>query len=157
MSKSYTFPAVLMIVLLSSCVSVSITNPDGPVSIAEEAGQSTLNTDNLTTVDELLIEDTQIGDGAEAQSGALVTVHYTGRLTNGEVFDSSVDGEPFTFPLGQGSVIQGWEEGLIGMKVGGKRTLTIPSDLAYGDQGSGSIPPGATLVFDVELLEVRAE
>jgi FKBP-type peptidyl-prolyl cis-trans isomerase len=98
-----------------------------------------------------------IGTGAEAATGNLVKVHYTGTLEDGTKFDSSLDrGEPFEFPIGQGQVIKGWEEGVVGMKVGGKRKLVIPSDLGYGDAGSPpKIPGGATLVFEIELLEVR--
>lgn len=101
--------------------------------------------------------DLAIGTGDAANSGAMVTVHYTGWLTDGKKFDSSVDRrDPFAFRLGAGKVIRGWDEGVQGMKVGGKRKLTIPPDLAYGARGAGGvIPPNATLVFDVELLEVR--
>ncbi|HHH30263.1 MAG TPA: FKBP-type peptidyl-prolyl cis-trans isomerase [Polyangiaceae bacterium] len=106
---------------------------------------------------ELLKEDVKVGDGPEAQTGDEVKVHYTGRLlkTNAK-FDSSLDrGEPFTFKLGEGAVIKGWDQGVVGMKVGGKRKLTIPSDLAYGKAGSPpKIPADAPLVFDVELLEI---
>ena len=103
------------------------------------------------------IEDIQVGDGQEAAPGMTVTVHYTGTLTNGKKFDSSVDrGEPFSFPLGAGRVIQGWEKGIAGMKIGGKRKLTIPPELAYGDRGFANlIPPGSTLIFEVELLGLR--
>ncbi|MDQ6692354.1 MAG: FKBP-type peptidyl-prolyl cis-trans isomerase [Candidatus Dormibacteraeota bacterium] len=95
------------------------------------------------------------GEGAEAVVGHRVTVHYTGWLTNGTKFDSSRDhGQPFSFALGAGQVIKGWDEGVAGMKVGGKRELTIPSALGYGDRGTGPIPGGATLVFAVELLKV---
>jgi FKBP-type peptidyl-prolyl cis-trans isomerase FkpA len=95
------------------------------------------------------------GDGAEATAGRSVTVHYTGWLTDGHKFDSSRDrGEPFRFGLGAGQVIRGWDEGVAGMKVGGRRRLTIPSSLGYGERGAGPIPPGATLVFAVELLGV---
>ena len=105
----------------------------------------------------LVIEDTVEGDGREATPGSVVTVHYTGTLEDGTEFDSSRGKEPFTFPLGGGQVIQGWDEGIVGMKVGGQRTLTICSDMAYGDEGyPGAIPGGATLIFDVELLKVRS-
>ncbi|MFQ5436882.1 MAG: FKBP-type peptidyl-prolyl cis-trans isomerase, partial [Anaerolineae bacterium] len=97
-----------------------------------------------------------VGEGDLAEAGQTVSVHYTGWLENGLVFDSSVDrDQPFEFTLGQGQVIQGWDEGVAGMHVGGKRQLVIPSDLAYGDQGSGPIPAGATLIFEVELLGIQ--
>ena len=104
----------------------------------------------------LEIEDIVIGEGAEAVPGSTVSVHYTGWLTDETKFDSSVDrGQPFQFTLGQGMVIKGWDEGVAGMKVGGKRRLTIPPEMGYGDQGAGGvIPPGATLIFEVELLGV---
>jgi len=108
-------------------------------------------------VTELKVEDMKLGGGVEAAAGKTVTVHYTGWLTNGTKFDSSVDrGQPFTFPLGAGRVIQGWDKGVAGMKVGGKRKLTIPPNLGYGERGAGAvIPPNATLVFEVELLSVN--
>ncbi len=98
-----------------------------------------------------------MGTGAEAKTGDLVTVNYTGYLTDGTKFDSSLDsGQPFQFTIGKGEVIQGWEQGFAGMKVGGTRKLTIPPELGYGAQGAGGvIPPNATLVFDVELLAVN--
>ena len=106
---------------------------------------------------ELKIEELAVGDGAEAKSGQTVDVHYTGWLTDGKKFDSSLDrGQPFSFRLGAGMVIKGWDQGVAGMKVGGKRKLTIPPDLGYGARGAGGvIPPNATLVFEVELLGVR--
>jgi FKBP-type peptidyl-prolyl cis-trans isomerase len=105
----------------------------------------------------LQIEDLVVGTGAEAMKGKLVSVHYTGWLTDGKKFDSSKDhGQPFQFALGRGQVIQGWDDGVQGMKVGGKRKLTIPPELGYGAQGAGGvIPPGASLVFEVELLGVK--
>ena len=105
---------------------------------------------------ELVIEDLVTGQGDEAVAGKRVTVHYTGWLTNGSKFDSSKDrNEPFVFPLGAGHVIKGWDQGVAGMKVGGKRKLTIPPELGYGARGAGGvIPPSATLVFEVELLAV---
>lgn len=100
-------------------------------------------------------KDTVVGTGALAERGDSVTVHYVGMLTNGQVFDSSRDSNtPFTFTLGKGDVIRGWDEGLEGMRVGGKRTLTIAPDFAYGNRGIGPIPPNSTLVFEVELLRV---
>jgi FKBP-type peptidyl-prolyl cis-trans isomerase len=100
--------------------------------------------------------DIKVGTGATAENGQTVMVHYTGWFTNGKKFDSSVDrGEPFPFKLGAHEVIQGWEDGVAGMKVGGKRQLKIPSELGYGAKGyPGAIPPNATLIFDVELLKV---
>ena len=105
----------------------------------------------------LKIEDLHEGDGATASAGQQVSVHYTGWLLDGSKFDSSVDrNQPFEFTLGRGMVIRGWDEGVDGMQVGGKRKLTIPPQLGYGAQGAGGvIPPNATLVFEVELLGVR--
>ncbi len=106
---------------------------------------------------ELQIEELNLGEGAACKAGDSVSMHYTGWLTNGKKFDSSVDrNEPFNFTLGVGQVIPGWDQGVDGMCVGGKRKLTIPSKLAYGEMGAGNvIPPSATLVFDVELLAIR--
>ena len=108
-------------------------------------------------MEDLKIEDVKEGTGAEAKAGTTVTVHYTGTLTDGKKFDSSHDrGKGFTFRLGQGEVIKGWDEGVAGMKVGAQRKLTIPPELAYGASGFPPvIPPNSTLVFDVELLDVR--
>jgi FKBP-type peptidyl-prolyl cis-trans isomerase FkpA len=104
----------------------------------------------------LKIEELAVGDGAVAEAGQQVSVHYTGWLTDGSKFDSSVDrGQPFEFSLGRGRVIRGWDEGVAGMQVGGRRKLTIPPQLGYGAQGAGGvIPPNATLVFEVELLGI---
>ena len=104
----------------------------------------------------LTYETLKEGTGASAKSGQTVTIHYTGTLTDGTVFDSSRNkGEPFTTPIGFRKVIDGWDEGVPGMKVGERRKLTIPPDLAYGPSGQGKIPPNATLVFDVELLDAK--
>ncbi|HEX9720760.1 MAG TPA: FKBP-type peptidyl-prolyl cis-trans isomerase [Ramlibacter sp.] len=115
----------------------------------------------ITTPSGLQYDDTTVGAGAEAKPGQHVHVHYTGWLFNdgrqGSKFDSSVDrNEPFAFTLGSGMVIKGWDEGVAGMKVGGKRTLVIPPQLGYGARGAGgAIPPNATLKFDVELLDAH--
>ena len=104
----------------------------------------------------LKIEDTKVGTGNEAQIGDTVEMHYVGTLEDGTKFDSSRDrGQTFSFTIGQGQVIEGWEEGIPGMKVGGLRKLTIPSDLGYGDYGTGPIPGGATLIFEVELVSIK--
>jgi len=131
---------------------------------AESNSSSKEKTHMTANITELQKIDTQVGTGREAEPGFNVTVHYTGWLYDanaegfkGRKFDSSVDrGQPFNFFLGGGQVIQGWDEGFAGMKIGGKRTLIIPSEMGYGARGAGGvIPPDATLVFDVELLEVK--
>jgi FKBP-type peptidyl-prolyl cis-trans isomerase len=109
-----------------------------------------------STAGSLVVNDEVIGTGPAAKSGDSVTVNYTGWLTDGTKFDSSLDrNQPFTFDLGQQQVIAGWDQGVAGMKVGGKRKLTIPPDLGYGAQRNGPIPPNATLVFEVELLKIN--
>jgi FKBP-type peptidyl-prolyl cis-trans isomerase len=142
--------------LASTCALVALTlilEGEGTMAATENnsSGQEVTTSSGLTYVDQVL------GTGDVAVAGKTTTVHYTGWLENGKKFDSSVDrGQPFSFPLGGGRVIKGWDEGVQGMKVGGKRKLTIPSDLGYGSRGAGGvIPPNATLVFDVELLEVK--
>jgi FKBP-type peptidyl-prolyl cis-trans isomerase len=114
------------------------------------------NTVDAKTTSELKIKDIEVGKGSEAVSGKTVSVHYTGWLTNGTKFDSSKDrGQPFSFKLGAGQVIKGWDQGVAGMKVGGKRELTIPPTMGYGDRNVGPIPAGSTLKFEVELLGVN--
>ncbi len=137
MKISYKISLTLLIIHLMGC----------------ENNRSILTMDNGLVIEELVI-----GEGTEAQDYNKVVVNYTGTLEDGSVFDSSLKAGrgPFTFTLGVGSVIKGWDLGVKGMKVGGKRKLTIPSDLGYGDKGAGGvIPPGATLIFEVELLEVE--
>ena len=118
---------------------------------------ATVSDKTTTTASGLKYEDIKQGTGETATAGKIVSVHYTGWLTDGKKFDSSKDrGQPFEFPLGGGRVIKGWDEGVQGMKVGGVRKLTIPPSLGYGSRGAGGvIPPDATLVFEVELLKVR--
>jgi len=130
-------------------------------NVAENNKETTAMTQSIT---ELVKNDTVVGEGREAEIGFMVSVHYTGWLydesapdNKGEKFDSSVDrGQPFEFNLGAGQVIQGWDQGFAGMKIGGKRTLIIPPEMGYGARGAGGvIPPNATLIFDVELLDVK--
>ncbi len=113
--------------------------------------------EQITTASGLTYEEIEAGTGATALSGQKAKVHYTGWLKNGQKFDSSKDRhDPFEFTLGAGQVIKGWDEGVVGMKVGGKRKLTIPAALGYGSRGAGGvIPPNAELIFEVELLGVR--
>ncbi len=128
------------------------------VEVREPAKMTEVDEEDYTTTESgLKYYDLVEGDGDMPETGQTVVVHYTGWLEDGTQFDSSLNrGTPFTFTLGQGSVIAGWDEGVATMKVGGKRQLVIPSDLAYGDQGSGgTIPPGATLIFEVELLDIQ--
>lgn len=108
-------------------------------------------------ITQLQVKDLKVGTGTVAKTGDSVSVNYRGTLLDGKVFDESYSRGPFDFPLGAGRVIKGWDKGVAGMRVGGKRQLVIPSDLAYGPQGQGSIPPGATLKFDVELLQVNGK
>ncbi|MDF0652677.1 MAG: FKBP-type peptidyl-prolyl cis-trans isomerase [Nitrospira sp.] len=146
--KRLNIPFVIVLVLFTS------TLGEGKLMAASEAGS---NAQEVTTSSGLKYVDQVVGTGDVAVAGKTANVHYTGWLENGKKFDSSVDrGQPFSFPLGAGRVIKGWDEGVQGMKVGGKRKLTIPSDLGYGSRGAGGvIPPNATLIFDVELLGVR--
>ncbi len=129
--------------------------------------QNTVNNDNNSTpdfsqyaqyksADKVIVEEITAGSGAEVKPGNQITVHYRGWLTDGQVFDESYGrGVPFSFTPGQRQVITGWEEGTIGMKVGGKRRLIVPPVAGYGDRPVGSIPAGSVLVFDIELLEVK--
>jgi len=135
------------------------TSKDTSTSTAAKSTDATtsMNAGVTTLPDGLKYEDLKVGDGPVAENGMNVQVNYTGWLTDGTKFDSSLDrGQPFAFTLGGGNVIRGWDEGVKGMKVGGKRKLTIPPDLGYGAAGAGgTIPPNATLVFEVDLLKVQ--
>ena len=147
MTKAFT-PKLAAALTVMACVGFMTGCPKKqPEGTAEGVTEMT---------DGLKSQDLKVGNGTEAVSGKTVSVHYTGWLTDGKKFDSSVDrGQPFKFRLGAGQVIRGWDQGVAGMKVGGKRKLTIPPNLGYGARGAGNvIPPNSTLVFEVELLEV---
>jgi FKBP-type peptidyl-prolyl cis-trans isomerase len=135
---------------------LSVASGCGKTETSSKSGPTKVSGQPTTTASGLQYWDIVVGSGATAAPGGQVSVHYTGWLPTGEKFDSSVDrGQPFSFPLGAGQVIKGWDEGVAGMKVGGKRQLRIPPDLGYGARGAGGvIPPNATLIFDVELLDV---
>lgn len=141
---AYSF-ALSLVVLATACAKKEESSPSTPAPLPAASAAPAHRAD----VTELKMEDLKVGTEAEAVTGKRVTVHYTGWLTNGTKFDSSKDsGQPFSFRLGAGEVIKGWDQGVVGMKVGGVRRLTIPASLGYGDNGAGgTIPPGATLVF----------
>ena len=151
---------LLSIILTSACVlTLNACKAESTAS-----NKPTQKEPAMTSITALQKNDTVVGTGREAEPGFNVSVHYTGWLYDekasdfkGKKFDSSVDrGQPFKFDLGAGQVIQGWDEGFAGMKIGGKRTLIIPSEMGYGARGAGgAIPPNATLIFDVELLDVK--
>ena len=134
--------------------SAQVSGPPGTLTYAKELD---VHLDHMTKKPSgLYVLDVKEGTGAEVAAGQVAQVHYTGWLVNGKQFDSSVGGSPLEFSVGQGQVVAGWDEGVAGMKVGGKRRLVLPPELGYGAAGyPGSIPPGATLVFDVELLGIR--
>ena len=144
---------LLFIVLLTLTVVAAFAQAGKP----DTSAPSKVTGDGTKTADGLQYWDIKVGTGATAAAGQSATVHYTGWLTNGKKFDSSIGGQPFTVePLGSAPVIKGWNEGIIGMKVGGKRQLRIPPELAYGTNGyPGVIPANATLIFDVRLLSVK--
>ena len=165
MIKTATKLSLITIILLAlNGCKAETTNSNSSNSTNTNA-LSTKETSAMTaTITELQKIDTQVGTGREAEPGFNVSVHYTGWLYDeaavdkkGQKFDSSVDRkQPFKFDLGSGQVIQGWDEGFAGMKIGGKRTLIIPAEMGYGSRGAGgAIPPNATLIFDVELLDVK--
>ena len=129
---------------------------DNGKSIPNKMKNAMASQKSILTESGLKITDLVLGEGIEATAGQKVTVNYKGRLDTGKEFDSSYGRAPFVFPLGTGQVIKGWDEGVAGMKVGGKRELVIPPQLGYGTRGAGGvIPPNATLIFEVELLEVN--
>ena len=145
--------SVVLLMFLTLCFCLALFAQQTKSSAA---GPTKVTGPGHTTASGLQYWDIKQGTGAEAVKGKNVTVNYTGWLTNGTKFDSSVGQQPFSFKLGAGDVIKGWDEGVQGMKIGGKRQLKIPPNLAYGSSGAGGvIPPNATLIFDVELLGVK--
>tara|TARA_B100001123_G_scaffold378482_1_gene446616 strand:- start:542 stop:1372 length:831 start_codon:yes stop_codon:yes gene_type:complete len=148
------FSIIILVLLLASC---SDSNSDDKSETKETNKMEEMNSGDQTTESGLKYIDTIVGDGDSPKVGDKVVVHYTGKLDDGTKFDSSLDRDkPFEFTIGIGQVIKGWDEGVMSMKVGGKRTLTIPPELGYGERGAGKvIPPNATLTFDVELLEIK--
>lgn len=175
MNKRYLFVTIFLAILLVVGAVVIFSSKSGNQNqpLASETPSATIepSTEPVATAtasakpttmqtDKLIIQDEVVGTGAEAATGKKVTVNYTGNLVDGTAFDSNTDPkfghvEPFAFNLGAGEVIAGWDQGVAGMKVGGKRKLTIPASLGYGAQSVGSIPANSTLIFEVELLKVE--
>ena len=148
----------LFFLLRKDAEAPAIKGVDSKKTTQPESSKQANNNSNEKKPMELEIKTTQEGTGERViKSGDTISVHYTGKLTDGTKFDSSVDrGTPFEFQIGQGMVIQGWEQGFLGAKVGEKRTLTIPSEMGYGARGAGAvIPPNATLIFDVEVISIK--
>jgi FKBP-type peptidyl-prolyl cis-trans isomerase len=166
--KTAVFVSLAVILFFFAAASVVGFVSKGKIVDKDSASRNSASVSELTVetkkapkiidINGMKIVDTLVGTGEEAVAGKIVTVHYTGTLTDGTKFDSSIDrGQPFQFILGAGQVIQGWEQGFAGMKVGGKRSLVIPANMAYGDRAIGSIPAGSALLFDVELLAVDSQ
>ena len=153
MMRYVTAIAILLALTAVFVLAQSAARKSGP----DTSAPTKVTGDGVKTDSGLVYWDIRVGNGAVAKEGSHVRVHYTGWLTSGKKFDSSVDaGKPFDFTIGNGEVIKGWEEGITGMRVGGKRQLRIPPDLAYGAEGSPpDIPPNSTLIFDVQLLGVE--
>ena len=137
---------------IASVITVDENDPNQKAALADAIVDGAAGSE----LKSMIVDDIVIGEGDAIEEGDVVSVHYIGRLQNGQEFDNSyTKGQAFTFEGSAGRVIKGWDEGVVGMKVGGQRVLIIPSDLAYGDSGAGPIPGGATLVFAIELLEIK--
>jgi len=149
--------ALLVIALIAFLVYRDYTTKSQPYPIGKlDTTPPTPSANAITTASGLIYEDLQVGDGASAKSGDAVTVNYTGWLTDGTKFDSSIDrGQTFDFTIGAGNVIAGWDEGVVGMRVNGTRLLKIPPALGYGSTANGSIPANSTLVFEVQLVAIK--
>jgi len=152
-SKNFIFIIAIAVVIVGAIGLFGLNKTDS----SKQANVSeTLENSNMKQEAGLTIEEIEIGNGPEVKCGNIVTAHYTGRLEDGTQFDSSFDrGTPFQFRICQGQVIPGWDQGLLGMKVGEKRKLTVPPELAYGENEIGPIPPNSTLIFDIELVNVE--
>ncbi len=157
-----TIVRLIVVVTTSAALVAQTSTPQKPPSKSPAAGSSTANRpvgtapQTITTASGLKYVDLVVGKGPTPKQGDTVVVNYTGRFTNGKIFDTSVGKKPFEFTLGRGQVIKGWDEGVGTMHVGGKRKLTIPPDLGYGSRGyPGVIPPNSTLVFQVDLLKIK--
>jgi FKBP-type peptidyl-prolyl cis-trans isomerase len=155
--RTAALTAVVALAICAGALLMEAQQKTAPAKKPSTAAPTPVTGDPVVTKSGLKYWDIKAGDGAEAVRGKRVSVHYTGWFTSGKKFDSSVDrGQPFEFRLGAGEVIRGWDEGVAGMKVGGKRQLNVKPELAYGSRGyPGAIPPNSTLIFDVELLAVR--
>lgn len=156
MSKSFFITLIISLVALGIFVYFIFgLYPQSPA--AETPNSQSLEKTTPTSTEKITIEDLTPGEGPEVKSGDTVRIHYTGTLVNGTKFDSSYDhgSEPFETQIGVGRVIKGWDEGVVGMKVGGKRKLIIPPSLGYGAQDMGTIPPNSTLIFELELVEIK--
>jgi hypothetical protein len=156
MKLTFALIFIILIAILAVAYGCGKSENSSAPSSGNPSAPAKVNGQPTTTASGLQYWDNVVGTGATATPGSMVRVHYSGFLTTGAKFDSSRDrGEPFSFPLGAGQVIKGWDEGVAGMKVGGQRQLRIPPNLGYGAAGAGgAIPPNATLIFDVELLGV---
>lgn len=147
---------IIFALFMVTCATSVIACPDHEEAVAESSQKDNDTKGENTMTNELKFTDTVVGTGDEAKKGDTVEVHYVGTLLDGKKFDSSRDrNQTFSFTIGQGRVIKGWDEGVPGMKVGGKRELTIPADMAYGSRGVGSIPANSTLKFEVELVSIK--
>ncbi len=150
------YPIFLLLVLTPLLAACDTSNDEDPPTIMLPPPRVVADTAYTVTASGLKIFDFVVGTGSVAENDSLLVVDYIGWLEDGTVFDTSLLGQPISFILGVGQVIPGWEEGLLNMRVGGERQLVIPPDLAYGAAGQGSIPPNATLIFEVELLDISA-
>ncbi len=154
MSKSFLF--VILGILLVAAVGYFIFGRSNVQSTEMKKQQTNNSQGSISTITQMKVEELVVGTGKEVKKGDSIVIHYKGTLLDGSTFDSSYTrGQPFETQIGVGQVIKGWDEGVVGMKVGGKRRLTIPPLLGYGDRAIGPIPANSTLIFEVELIDVK--